>query len=122
MDTIQGDIHYPTGNFALRSDFKHPNQAIFDLYYISTSTKGNMGSQHITANSMSVMANILYNPDEKNSLLQWVPTGHIAMNDAHLKVNGVNADIRIPLVDFDFSKDSIQFGKLRYWLIIQILI
>jgi hypothetical protein len=52
------------------------------------------------------LANILYNPDEINTLLQWIPKGHVAMNDARIKMDGVNADIRIPIFDFDFSQDE----------------
>lgn len=113
MDTIQADIQSPKGNFALRSDSKNPTKTIFDIDYISTNTKGNMGSQNIVANSMSVLANVLYNPNEKNSMLQWIPKGHVAVNDAHVKMDGVNADIRIPLLDFDFSQDEYSIRKAK---------
>lgn len=113
MDTIQADIQSPKGNFALRSDIKNPTKTIFDINYISTSTNGSMGSQHIFANSMSVLANILYNPDEKNSMLQWIPKGQVAVNDARVKMDGVNADIRIPLLDFDFSQDEYSIRKAK---------
>ena len=106
MDTIQADIQSPQGNLAISSDFQYPNRTIFDINFSSTSTKANMGSQHIDANDMSVLANILYNPDEINTLLQWTPKGHVAMNDARIKMDGVNADIRIPIIDFDFSQDD----------------
>lgn len=113
MDTIHADIQSPKGNFALRSDIKNPTKTIFDINYISTCTKGNIGSQHIVANSMSVLANILYNPNEKNSMLQWIPKGQVAVNDARVKMEGVNADIRIPLLDFDFSQDEYSIRKAK---------
>lgn len=113
MDTIQADIQSPNGSFALRSDIQNPTKTIFDINYVSTSTKGNMGSQHIVANSMSVLANILHNPDEKNSMLQWIPKGHVAVNDARIKMDGVNVDIQIPLLDFDFSQDVYSIRKAK---------
>lgn len=114
MDSIKARIHTPRGSFSMKSDNRYPDRAIFDLNYSSTSTSANMGSQTIHSGFMDVLANIVYNSKEENTLLQWTPTGHITMHDGKVKMDGLNADIRIPVVEFDFKPDEymIQRGKL----------
>lgn len=114
MDTINADIKYPVGSFAMRSDKNAPRNMIFDVKYKSAKTIANMGSQSVKSGFMEFLTHVKYDDSQTNTMLQWTPTGHVLMTDAQVKMDGLDANIQIPAVEFDFTPDQylIKKGKL----------
>ncbi len=114
MDSTDVEVTSPKGYFTMQGDKSHPEMAVFDVDYNSTSTKGSMGSKSFSAENMAVKTNIVHNDKEKNMMLQWIPTGYISMNQGKVKVAGLNANIEIPKMQFDFTPDefNIKEGKV----------
>lgn len=106
MDTMSVKINQPKGEFSMKGMEGSPSRTVFDIDYNSLTTTAQMGNQSMNAEKMSTKANIIYDANEKNTLLQWIPTGNISMHNAKLKVNGLNARIEIPTIQFDFKPDE----------------
>ncbi|MDD5186001.1 MAG: AsmA-like C-terminal region-containing protein [Paludibacter sp.] len=114
MDTMSVKINYPKGQFAMSGDKLHSDQTVFDLNYTSVATTARMGSQSIDAKQMIVKANIKQNDKEENMMLKWIPTGYISMEQGKIKANGLNADIEIPSIQFDFTPDEYTIKKSQF--------
>ena len=114
MDTMSAKINYPKGQFAMHGDKLHPDQAVFDINYTSNGTSATMGNKSFTAQQMTVNANIAHNNKEKTTMLQWTPTGTASMEEGKITVNGLKANIQIPVIEFTFTHDDFVIKKGKF--------
>ncbi|MEI6753047.1 MAG: AsmA-like C-terminal region-containing protein [Paludibacter sp.] len=113
-DTMSAIIEYPKGELSMRSDKLHHNQAVFDIKYSSNGTFANRGGgDSFSAKQMNVKANIVHNDNEKSTMLQWTPTGIATMEDGKITLNGLKANIQIPVMEFSFTPDDFIVKKAK---------
>lgn len=114
MDSTSAIINAPKGTISMKSEKENPVNLILDILYTGTNTLASMGKNQLNAGYMSTNTHIIYKPKEENMLLQWVPNGQIAMHNATMKASGIDADIRMPILEMNFTPDTyiIQNGKL----------
>ena len=113
-DTMSAIIEYPKGELSMRSDKLHHNQAVFDIKYSSNGTFANRGGgDSFSAKQMNVNANIVHNDNEKSTMLQWTPTGIATMEDGKITLNGLKANIQIPVMEFNFTPDDFIVKKAK---------
>ena len=114
MDTMTVKISQAKGKFSMRGMEGRPERTVFNIDYNSIATTAQMGSQGIDAEKMDVKANIINDASEKNTLLQWIPTGNISMHNAKVKTSGLNANIEIPTIQFDFKPDEYTIKSSKF--------
>jgi len=106
MDTMSLKMQYPKGKFKMHGNAAHPDQMVIDLLLNSANTAARMGSQKITAQELAVNANVIQNDKASSTILQWIPTGFISMQQGKVTADGLKADIEIPILQFDFNEDE----------------
>ena len=106
MDTMSLSAKYPKGKIKMHDNATRTGQMIIDVLWNSANTAANMGSQKITAQEMAVKANVVENQQATNSMLQWIPTGFISMQQGKVTADDLKADIEIPTLQFDFNEDE----------------
>jgi len=115
-DSLSASLAYPKGSFTMQSDKVDPAKIVFDVNYRSSSTRANNGSNGFNAKFMDVLANIVYDKSSSNAILQWQPKGHIIMQDAHANLDKIDANIRIPAIEFDFTPDEYLIKEAKMYI------
>lgn len=106
MDTMSLKMQYPKGKFKMHGNAAHPDQMVIDLLLNSANTAARMGSQKITAQELAVNTNVVQNDKASSTMLQWIPTGFISMQQGKVTADGLKADVEIPTLQFDFNEDE----------------
>jgi len=73
----------------------------------------NRAGQTVMANDLVFKSNITQHQNEKIALLQWIPTGYFSMKEAKIKLNGLNASIKIPDLQLGFNKDTFLVSNAK---------
>ncbi|MDD3079540.1 MAG: AsmA-like C-terminal region-containing protein [Paludibacter sp.] len=113
-DTTAMITEYPKGKFSMRSENGEPEKLVMDVDMEGQQTFGEMGAQKFMAKDVVLNTNIIYDDTETNTMLQWKPTGNVALEDGHVVVDGVDAKIDIPTIQFNFTPDEYIINDSRF--------
>lgn len=111
QDSMDVIIEQPNGKLKMTISKTDSNQRIFDIDYVSNSLNVNRAGEMVMANDLVFKSNITQNQNEKITLLQWIPTGSFSMKEAKIKLNGLDANIKIPDLQLSFNKDTFLVSK-----------
>ena len=106
MDTIAIDVAQPSGVFMYHPDPLDVKRPKIQLDYRSERLAARMGQKKIDTKKISVNADVAYDGNQKNALLQWIPKGYVKMEDGRINLPEVSSEILIPAIDFDFTPDE----------------
>lgn len=114
MDSTNAHIDYPKGSFTMTGDNSRPAVSRFDIDYKAAAMRGAMGQNTFSAGLSDMLANIVYNADEKTTALQWTPKGNLNVRNCKINTPAFKAEIKMPELSLGFTPDEyiIKQGKM----------
>lgn len=113
QDSIDVVIGQPAAKIGMRTDKTHFNRQIIDIDYVSNSLDLVRAGQEVMAKDLIFKSVLTQNKNEKLALLQWMPAGYFSMKKAGIKLNGLNANVKIPDLQLNFNKDTFWVSNTK---------
>lgn len=112
--TTTANIAYPKGRFKMYGEKNHPDRPVFDIVGTTGQLKADVGDQHIMAQHTNINTNVVYNYQEASAMLQWSPTGEMAMTNGKITMDGFKPVIQIPTIQLEFTPDMYNIKESRF--------
>jgi hypothetical protein len=112
-DSTSATISYPKGRFKMYGEKNHPDKPVFDIVGTTGHLTAVMGSQHMSAQHANINTNVVYDYMQKSAMLQWLPTGDMALYNGKITIDGIKPVINIPTIQLEFTPDMYNIKDSR---------
>lgn len=114
-DTINLAVNNPSGTLDMAPQQENDTLPGFLVNYKSSRIKSSFGKNELFIDTINLKANIIKNPNLKDTLFQWLGNGFLDLNNGMVKVVQLPHSVEIPAIKFDFDHDNftIRESKLK---------
>jgi hypothetical protein len=112
VKSLVGSFHIDEMKKMNRNNYQIIAQAV-DL---QATQKDSLGISHVVADGINIHFDIIENYGVGNALLQWVPTGHITINNGVLNTYLIPETVKLPVFSFKSGNDSYEITDSRILL------
>lgn len=77
------------------------------------SLNAEMGNERVNTGPMKLTTLLEEDKQATAGSLSWIPKGHVRMQDATIRLSSLEPEVRIPAVDFDFTRDELVLKDSR---------
>ncbi len=104
IDTLFVDINNPTITVSVTPQRRNAENPHFKVSLTSNEFSGNMGEElKAIIEKMDLNANVVYNKDKEDFFEQWVPRGHVDIQNINISTTALEYPVEIPAVKMDFN-------------------
>lgn len=86
---------------------------VFEIDGDVNSMDAEMGNERVNTGPMKLTALVEEDKQATAGSLVWIPTGHVRMQDATIRLSSLEPEVRIPAIDFDFTPDALVLKDSR---------
>lgn len=113
-DSIVADMEAPVISMVTKPE-KNANGLIADITFDGKTMSASVGEAYrLNANTLEISSSVNQNKANKDLLGHWNPSAEFGLNNAVLKVDGLDEDIRINNIDFLFDSHQLDLKKSTF--------
>lgn len=86
---------------------------VFDIDGDVYALEAELGKETLRTGPMKLTALVEEDKQATASSLKWIPNGHVIMKDATIRLSSVEPELRIPAIEFDFTRDELVLKDSR---------
>jgi len=86
---------------------------VFDIDGDVYALEAELGKETLRTGPMKLTALVEEDKQATASSLKWIPGGHVMMKDATIRLSSVEPELRIPAIEFDFTRDELVLKDSR---------
>lgn len=124
MDTLFVSMNNPFATLSISPQRRDAEKPRFKVSLKSDELRGNMGEMlKAEIEKMDVNATVVYNKEEEDVFLQWMPRGHVDIQQANISTTMLSYPIELPTIkmgftphEFTMEETSIKLGASDFKL------